>query len=64
MKATSPVKRITSPISFASPTETVSYIFASDIPSALTAGPLTQTILPFAAILASYSEFGSDVFPN
>ena len=28
------------------PVVTVSYIFASDIPSALTAGPLTQTILP------------------
>ena len=50
INATSPVNRITSPISFELPTLTVSYILASDMPLALTAGPLIQTILPFATI--------------
>ena len=51
MNATSPVSLMTSPISFDSPTSTVSYIFAEDMPSALTAGPLTHTMRPLAAII-------------
>ena len=47
---------MTSPISLDSPTSTVSYILAEDIPSALTAGPLIQTIFPFATNLVYHSS--------